>query len=91
MGYCGRPSGPCWYISILDNTQNHGPVSQQNHNPYEADANFGKIVVGMDDVVPRIHFVPQRSWLDKKNQVFIKKMTILVPTEPGGEFIPWKP
>ena len=22
-GYCGRPSGPCWYVSIQDNTFNH--------------------------------------------------------------------
>lgn len=22
-GYCGRPSGPCWYVSIMDNTRNH--------------------------------------------------------------------
>lgn len=22
-GYCGRPSGPCWYVSIRDNTRNH--------------------------------------------------------------------
>lgn len=22
-GYCGRPSGPCWYVSIMDNTVNH--------------------------------------------------------------------
>lgn len=28
-GYAGRPSGPGWYVSILDNTQNHGPGSQQ--------------------------------------------------------------
>ena len=38
VGYCGRPSGGrgCWYISTLDNTQNHGPGSQQKKNPYEA-------------------------------------------------------
>ena len=22
-GYCGRPSGPCWYVSLIDNTINH--------------------------------------------------------------------
>ena len=22
-GYCGRPSGPCWYVSLIDNTVNH--------------------------------------------------------------------
>lgn len=89
-GYCGRPSGPCWYISIMDNTKNHGPGSQQKKNPHEADANFGKIVQGMDDVVPRIHTTPQTEWLDEKNHIFIRKMTILVPGDDGS-FVEWKP
>jgi len=91
VGYCGRPSGPCWYVNIIDNSKNHGPGSQQKKNPHEADGNFGRIVSGMDDVVPRIHSVPQKSWLDKKNQVFIKTMTILVPTGSGGAFTEWVP
>jgi len=91
VGYCGRPSGPCWYISTQDNTRNHGPGSQQKNNPHEADANFGKIVSGLDDVVPRIHSTPQSSWLDKENQIFIKTMTILIPAGRDGEFIEWKP
>jgi len=90
VGYCGRPSGPCWYISILDNSGNHGPGSQQKKNPHEADANFGRIVEGFDDVVPRIHSTPQMSWLDKENQIKIKTMTILVPG-PDGAFTEWKP
>ena len=90
VGYCGRPSGPCWYVSIQDNTRNHGPGSQQKKNPHEADANFGRIVEGMDDVVPRIHSIPQSGWLDKKNYVFIRKMTILVPMGPGGAFVEWE-
>jgi len=89
-GYCGRPSGPCWYISIQDNTGNHGPGSQQQKNPHEADANFGRIVEGLDDVVPRIHTTPQKSWLDKNNQILIKTMTILV-SEPDGTFVEWQP
>jgi len=90
VGYCGRPSGPCWYISIQDNSSNHGPGSQQKENPHEADANFGRIVEGLDDVVPRIHSTPQMSWLDQKNQIKIKTMTILVPG-PDDAFIEWKP
>jgi hypothetical protein len=89
-GYCGRPSGPCWYISIMDNTLNHGPGTQQQKNPYEADANFGTIVAGMDDVVPRIHNTPQTSWLDKENQIIIQTMTVLVPTGPNGAFQEWR-
>ena len=89
-GYAGRPSGPGWYISIQDNTKNHGPGSQQNHNPHEADALFGTVVQGMDDVVPRIHSIPQRGWLDREHHVAIPKMTIFVADEPG-KFVEWVP
>jgi hypothetical protein len=94
-GYAGRPSGPGWYVSLTDNSKNHGPGSQQQHNPNEADANFGRVVNGgMDDVVPRIHSVPQSSWLDKSNQVAIPKMTIMISvsddTTTGLSWVPWK-
>jgi hypothetical protein len=89
-GYAGRPSGPDWYISIQDNTDNHGPGSQQDHNPYEADANFGFIVTGFDDVVPRIHSIPQRGFLDKNNFIQMIKYTILIPdNNDNTKFIPW--
>jgi hypothetical protein len=95
-GYAGRPSGPGWYISIQDNTQTHGPGSQQKHNPYEADSLFGRVIQGFDDVVPRIHSVPQTGWLDKENQIPIPKMTILIQKPPKSkdqphEWIPWTP
>ena len=97
-GYAGRPSGPGWYISIQDNTQNHGPGSQQKHNPYEADSLFGRVIQGFDDVVPRIHSVPQMGWLDKNNQIAIPKMTILIQVPNNNkskdephEWIPWTP
>jgi hypothetical protein len=90
VGYAGRPSGPAWYVSILDNTKNHGPGSQQKHNPNEADSNFGKVIQGMDDVVPRIHSVPQKSWLDVQNRIAITKMTILIPdANVPNRWIPW--
>lgn len=91
-GYAGRPSGPGWYVSIQDNSQNHGPGSQQKKNPYEADSNFGKIVEGIENgVVDKIHSVPQRGWLDDKNCVKIIRMTILANSisEPE-EFGVWK-
>jgi hypothetical protein len=50
VGYAGRPSGPEWYVSILDNTYNHGPGSQQKQNPHEADSLFGKLVNDDDQV-----------------------------------------
>lgn len=69
-----------------------GPGSQQKKNPYEADSLFGRVVQGMEDVVPRIHSTPQTSWLDKVNQIAIPKMTILIPdSENEGEWIPWHP
>ena len=37
----GRPGGPAFYISTLDNVQNHGPASQGSAT--EADGCFGKI------------------------------------------------
>ena len=89
-GYAGRPSGPAWYVSIQDNTRNHGPGSQQQLNPHEADSNFGTIIEGMDDVIPRIHSVPQTSWLDKGNHIQITKMTILIRRMDTDEWIPWE-
>jgi len=51
LGYAGRPSGPAFYISLINNSKNHGPGSQQKYNPHEADSNFGKVVEGWDEVV----------------------------------------
>mmetsp|Transcript_14328 Transcript_14328/g.29702 ORF Transcript_14328/g.29702 Transcript_14328/m.29702 type:complete len:399 (+) Transcript_14328:62-1258(+) len=77
-GYAGRPSGPGWYVSIQDNTANHGPGSQQHDNPYEADANFGEIVEGVENgVIAKIHSVPQMGWLSAENCVKIVKLTIM--------------
>eukprot|EP00537_Pseudo-nitzschia_pungens_P003430 CAMPEP_0172368968 /NCGR_PEP_ID=MMETSP1060-20121228/29912_1 /TAXON_ID=37318 /ORGANISM="Pseudo-nitzschia pungens, Strain cf. cingulata" /LENGTH=353 /DNA_ID=CAMNT_0013093721 /DNA_START=163 /DNA_END=1221 /DNA_ORIENTATION=+ len=90
-GYAGRPSGPGWYVSIQDNTKNHGPGSQQEHNPYEADSNFGRVVEGVENgVVAKIHSIPQKGWLDKENSVKITGMTILVPQlDNPEEWIEW--
>jgi len=42
MGYCGRPGGPGFYISMVDNTKNHGPGSQGSKTG-EADGCFGRL------------------------------------------------
>ena len=90
VGYAGRPSGPAWYVSILDNTRNHGPGSQQDHNPHEADACFGRVVEGFDRVViGRITKMPGDGFLKPPAHVKITKMTILIPDEQNGTFIPW--
>ncbi len=55
LGYAGRPGGPAFYISTVDNTDNHGPASQGSKT--EADGCFGKIVSGFD-VVKRMQKQP---------------------------------
>jgi hypothetical protein len=78
-GYAGRPSGPEWYVSIQDNTNNHGPGSQQKKNPYEADSNFGNIVDGVErGVFAKIHSVPANGFLPKEHCTKMYKMTIMV-------------
>jgi len=39
--FSGRPGGPAFYISTVNNVQNHGPASQGSGT--EADSCFGKI------------------------------------------------
>lgn len=55
LGYAGRPGGPEFYISTVDNSENHGPASQGSKT--EADSCFGKIVDGAD-VVKRMQRQP---------------------------------
>lgn len=91
VGYAGRPSGPEFYLSIQDNSQNHGPGSQQKHNPYEADCIIGTIIQGVEDgTVARIHTMPGKEFLNDKNKwVLIRRMHILVPKGDGsdGEYV----
>jgi len=51
LGYAGRPGGPQFYISIMDNIQNHGPASQGSKT--EADGCFGRVMKGKE-VVDRL-------------------------------------
>jgi len=41
LGFAGRPSSSAFYVSTLDNTDNHGPGSQGSKT--EADACFAKV------------------------------------------------
>lgn len=91
VGYAGRPSGPAWYVSILDNRNNHGPGSQQARNPHEADACFGTVVEGLEEVVvARVHAMPGMGFLKQEMHVKITKMTILVLDEKD-EYVEWQP
>ena len=91
-GYAGRPSGPGWYVSIQDNTKNHGPGSQQKKNPYEADSNFGRIIEGVESgVLDKIHSVPAMGFLADEYCSKIVKMTILANSLSDTElFTEWK-
>lgn len=93
VGYAGRPSGPEWYVSILDNSADHGPGTQQKENPYEADSCFGRVVEGFDSVVmQRINKMPGTEFLEEPNHVLIDYMTILVPKGGDGEgYEEWHP
>lgn len=94
VGYAGRPSGPEWYVSTIDNTKNHGPGSQQKENPYEADSCFGKVIEGFDNEVQRIKKMPGKGFLDDpKKHVLIKEMRILVPgtgKDAVDGYVEWK-
>jgi hypothetical protein len=92
VGYAGRPSGPAWYVSLIDNSHNHGPGSQQKRNPYEADSCFGKVISGWEDSVLRMKKVPGKEFLnDAKKHVLITSMIIQVPSPSGdGTYVPWK-
>mmetsp|Transcript_13069 Transcript_13069/g.21630 ORF Transcript_13069/g.21630 Transcript_13069/m.21630 type:complete len:310 (+) Transcript_13069:228-1157(+) len=90
VGYAGRPSGPAWYVSIIDNSRNHGPGSQQKRNPYEADSCFGTVIDGWDSVI-RITKVQGEGFLSDANKhVLIKTMTIQTPSAGGdGSYVAW--
>ena len=91
VGYAGRPSGPAWYVSLVNNVRNHGPGSQQKANPHEADSCFGTVIEGFDTDVQRIRKVDGDGFLgDHKKWVLIKKMQIMVPGD-DGEYIEWEP
>mmetsp|Transcript_11947 Transcript_11947/g.16521 ORF Transcript_11947/g.16521 Transcript_11947/m.16521 type:complete len:370 (-) Transcript_11947:288-1397(-) len=86
VGYAGRPSGPGWYVSIQDNSRNHGPGSQQKRNPYEADSCFGRVIEGFDEVVVgRVRKMPGDGFInDPKKHVLIKDLQILVAGSGPG-------
>lgn len=59
MGFAGRPGGPAFYISTIDNSRNHGPASQGSKS--EADGCFG--LLRMDDPSTRhAALLLEESW-----------------------------
>jgi len=61
IGLAGRPGGPDFYISTVNNVKNHGPGGQSSYDlPEEADSCFGKVVKGFH-VVDRMHKAPRKG------------------------------
>mmetsp|Transcript_20711 Transcript_20711/g.29529 ORF Transcript_20711/g.29529 Transcript_20711/m.29529 type:complete len:370 (+) Transcript_20711:95-1204(+) len=59
VGFAGRPGGPDFYVSVVNNSGNHGPGGQGDYaDPQEADPCFGKVVEGFD-AVDRMHKMPK--------------------------------
>ena len=83
MGYAGRPGGPAFYISTVNNVANHGPGSQGSRT--EADSCFGKIYRG-EDVVKRMQHQPGAAKglgfvSDSKDYIKIKTIKLLSANE----------
>lgn len=83
LGFAGRPGGPDWYVSTVDNTRNHGPGGQSSYAlASEADPCFGKVISGFD-AVDRIHEMPVKpGWYNAlEKNVGIEKARILPKKE----------
>lgn len=79
VGFAGRPGGPDWYVSTVDNTENHGPGGQSSYAiPGEADPCFGKVIQGFD-AVDRMHKLPVKpGWYNAlEHNVGIAKARII--------------
>ena len=67
----GRPGGPDFYISTVDNTLNHGPGGQGQYTlKNEADPCFAKVVQGVE-VVEAIHKLPTLPGGYKSLETFV--------------------
>ncbi|KAL3796035.1 hypothetical protein HJC23_013092 [Cyclotella cryptica] len=92
LGFAGRPAGPDFYINKIDNSKNHGPGGQVNHDLHEeADPCFGKIVQGMQHVaeIDKIPVGYDEGFLLKHN-VFIVDARVVTekrnPLEEGHHY-----
>jgi hypothetical protein len=84
LGYAGRPGGPDFYVSTLDNTLNHGPGGQSSYEEAsEADPCFAKVVPGYEHVVDRIHKsnVQPGNYMRMQHYVAIRHMRLLPPDQ----------
>ena len=77
LGFAGRPGGPEFYISTVDNTRNHGPGSQGSKT--EADSCFAKVVGGAD-VIERMKNQPGAKGMgfisNQANYIFVEDIAL---------------
>lgn len=84
LGFAGRPGGPDWYVSTMDNSKIHGPGGQDSYeDPTEADPCFATVISGFD-LIDRIgkSAVTPGGYRRMKNYVAIVSMKIL-KEKPG--------
>lgn len=65
VGIRGRPGGPLFYVSLINNTANLGPrVGEMDMGPFglppEADPCFGRVIRG-EEVMERVNRLPVRE------------------------------
>jgi hypothetical protein len=83
LGYAGRPGGPDFYVSTMDNTFNHGPGGQASYEEKsEADPCFAKVVPGYEAVVDRMARSAVQTGGYKRMQHYVAIRTVrLLPKE----------
>lgn len=83
LGFAGRPGGPDFYISTMDNSKLHGPGGQTSYeDSTEADPCFAKVVEGYD-VVDRMSRSPVKpgNYKAMVNNVAIVSMKLMQKEE----------
>lgn len=89
MGYAGRPGGPAFYISQVDNTANHGPASQGSKT--EADGCFGRLADDASKAVARrMNLQPGAEKgagfiSNPANFIVIQSVRVISPTDAGAD------
>jgi cyclophilin family peptidyl-prolyl cis-trans isomerase len=89
LGFAGRPGGPDFYVSMVDNSALHGPGGQANYeDPTEADSCFAKVIEGFD-VADRMQLSPLKEGAYKAmvHNVAIVSMKIVDQNEIAAESI----
>ena len=89
LGYAGRPGGPAFYVSTVDNSVNHGPASQGSKT--EADACFGRL--HDEESEATVRRMQQQPGAEKglgfvsgqSNFIVISSLRVLSPPDEGSD------